>query len=93
MRKTAAGKGARIEARVSVRQKDLLLRAASCQGRSLSEFVVAAAEGEAERVVRDHEVLKLSEADRRVFVESLLNPPEPNVALRRAFSTYRQGRK
>ena len=49
----------RLEARVTRRQKALLKRAATIRGRSLTDFVVSAAEEAAERVIRSEFVISL----------------------------------
>jgi len=74
----------RLEARVTNRQKELLKRAAAIRGRSLTDFVVSAAEEAAERVVRSEFVLSLGAEDSVAFATALLSPPEPNRALRAA---------
>jgi uncharacterized protein (DUF1778 family) len=79
----------RLEARVTPEQKELLQRAASLQGRSLADFVVASAQEAALRAIQDMEIIRLSAADSRVFAEALLNPPKPNRALRNAAKRYR----
>ena len=48
------------------------------EGRSLTDFVLASVRGAATRVVQEHEVLRLSMRDSKVFVTSLLS----NAALR-----------
>jgi uncharacterized protein (DUF1778 family) len=78
----------RFGARVRPAQKAKIQRAADLTGRSLSDFVIAAAEREAEETIRRHEVIDLSAADSLRLAEALLNPPEPNAALRAAFEEY-----
>jgi uncharacterized protein (DUF1778 family) len=80
----------RLEARISKEQKDLLQRASALQGRTLTDFVVAAACEAALRTIHDYEILRLGDRDRETFVAALLNPPEPNPALRRAAERYRR---
>jgi len=80
----------RLEARVSKEQKDLFLRAAELQGRSLTDFVVASAQQAAIETVRTHDALHLSERDRRAFVSALLAPPAATPALERAARRYRK---
>jgi uncharacterized protein (DUF1778 family) len=80
----------RLEARISKEQKELFLRAAELQGRSLTDFLVASAQEAALEAVRAHEALRLSEQDRRAFVSALLSPPAPNRTLLRAAKRYRQ---
>jgi uncharacterized protein (DUF1778 family) len=75
---------ARIEARVNPETQTLLKRAAELQGRSLSDFVISAARDAALETIADMETVRLSRAAQAVFVDSLLNPPEPAAALRRA---------
>jgi len=41
-------------------------------------------------MIRENQILKLSVEDSEALVEALLKPPEPNDALKRAFSTYEQ---
>ena len=63
----------------------LLKRAAEMQGRTLTDFVVTAARDAAHRTIEEAEIIRLSVEDQRLFSNSLLNPPEPRSALRRAF--------
>ena len=81
---------ARLEARVSTAQKNLLLQAAALSGRTLSEFVVASAQEAARRVIDEHESIRLSREEQLAFVWALLEPPEPNARLERAATTYRR---
>lgn len=81
---------ARLEARVSAAQKSLLQQAAAFSGRTLSEFVVASAQDAARRVIAEHESIRLSREEHLAFVQTLLNPPEPNACLKRAAKAYRQ---
>lgn len=79
----------RLEARVSKAQKSLFLRAATVQGRSLTDFLIASVQEAAERALRAHEVLTLSERDRRIFVEALVKPAAPSKTLRQAARRYK----
>jgi uncharacterized protein (DUF1778 family) len=82
-------KSERLEARISKEQKELLQRAATLQGRSLTDFVVASACEVAIRTVQDYETIRLGDRDREAFVAALLNPPEPNHTLQRAAERYK----
>jgi uncharacterized protein (DUF1778 family) len=84
-----SSKNARLEARVTQEQKELIERAASYEGRSVSDFVVATVQEAAIAVIQEHELLRLSKSQSRAFVETLLKPPEPNDALRQAAQQYR----
>jgi uncharacterized protein (DUF1778 family) len=81
---------ARIEARISPDGLKIVKRAAEIQGRSLSDFVVAAAQEAAYRTIEEVEIIRLSAEDQRLLAEALLNPPEPAPALVRAFENYRR---
>ena len=78
----------RLEARVSKREKDLFAKAAAIQGRSLTEFVISSLHDTAMRIIESHKVIKLTERDSEVFVNALLNPPEPNKNLKAAAKRY-----
>ncbi|OGK96709.1 MAG: hypothetical protein A2W08_14775 [Candidatus Rokubacteria bacterium RBG_16_73_20] len=80
----------RLEARISRAQKDLFVRAADLQGRSLTDFVVVSAQEAALQTVRAHDALRLSERDREAFVSALLAPPAPAKTLQRAARRYRE---
>ena len=80
----------RLEARVSKAQKNLFLRAATLQGRSLTDFLIASVQEAAERALRAHDMLTLSERDRKSFVAALLEPAVPGKALRQAAKRYKE---
>lgn len=79
---------ARLEARVAPDVLAVLKRAAELQGRSVSDFVVAAAEEMAHRTIEETAIIRLSLEDQRRFVEVLLNPPPPSPALQRAAKAH-----
>ena len=60
------------------------------QGRSVSDFVVTAAIEAANKVITDTELIRLSREAQQRLVELLLDPPEPNAALRAAFARHRE---
>ena len=80
----------RLEARISKAQKELFVRAAELQGRSLTDFLVASAQEAALDTVRTHDAVRLSERDREAFVSALLAPPAPAKTLRQAAKRYRK---
>src|SRR6185369_568974 len=84
------GRSARLEARISYDQKALIERAAAYERRTVTDFVVGALASAAEAVVRDHETIRLNAEQSRNFVEQLLNPREPNAALKRAVRRHRK---
>jgi uncharacterized protein (DUF1778 family) len=79
-----ANRTARIEARIAPDALRIVRRAAELQGRSLSDFVVAAAQEVAHRTIDEAQVIHLSVEDQERFVELLLNPPVLASALKRA---------
>ncbi|TGQ91270.1 DUF1778 domain-containing protein [Mesorhizobium sp. M8A.F.Ca.ET.208.01.1.1] len=81
---------ARIEARISPDMLSVVKRAAEIQGRSVSDFVVAAAQEAAQRTIEETAIIRLSIEDQRTLVEAILNPPEPNEALRKAADAYKR---
>jgi uncharacterized protein (DUF1778 family) len=81
---------ARLEARLPTAIYAMLKRAAEIEGRTLSDFVVSAARDAASRTIEKTEILRLSVEDQRQFAETILHPPKPNTALRRASKRHRQ---
>jgi uncharacterized protein (DUF1778 family) len=81
---------ARIEARISPDALAIVKRAAEIQGRSVSDFVVAAAQEAAHRTIEETEIIRLSVEDQRLLAEALLDPPAPAPALVRAAEHYRR---
>jgi len=82
-------RSARLEARVSAEQKALFLRAATLQGRSLTDFLVSSAQEAAAKTVRDYEMMTLTGRDREAFVSALLDPPAPGKRLRAVARRYK----
>jgi len=80
----------RIEARIKPDALILVQRAAEMQGRSVSDFVVEAAEGAARKALENAYTIRLSVEDQRRFVDLLLDPPEPSEALLRAKEAHEQ---
>lgn len=81
---------ARIEARISPETLTVVKRAAEIQGRSLSDFVVAAAQEAAQRTIEDTSLVRLSVEDQRRIMDAILDPPEPSAALRDAVEAHRR---
>ena len=81
---------ARLEARVSPEIKALWQKAADLEGRTLTDFVIASVQAAACEVIEQHQTLKLSVEDSEAFVDALLNPPNPNAALKAAASRYKE---
>lgn len=77
-------KQARLEARIAPSTLALVRRAAEIQGRSLSDFVVAAAEDLARKTIEQSHILSLSMEDQERFAKALIEPPALSPAMLRA---------
>ena len=79
----------RFNTRLPEAQKEFFERAANIGGfRSLTEFILQAAQEVADRIVADHEKILDSERDRKLFFDTLMNPPEPNETLKKAHKRF-----
>jgi uncharacterized protein (DUF1778 family) len=81
---------ARLEARLPAEVHALLKRAAEIEGRSLTDFVVAAASAAARKTIEDAAIIRLSVEDQEAFAEALINPPPLSPALKRAIKRHRR---
>ena len=79
----------RLEARITADQKALIQRAAELEGRSLTDYVVSSVQDAAKRTVEAHDVIVLSAADSRAFVDALLDPPPINDRLKDSVRRFR----
>jgi len=84
MMPTEHRRSARIEARIAPDALAVVKRAAELQGRSVSDFIVAAAQEAAHRTIEETNIIRLSIEDQQRFVDLLLNPPPLSSALERA---------
>jgi uncharacterized protein (DUF1778 family) len=74
----------RIEARIAPEALAVVKRASEMQGRSISDFVVAAAQEAAHKTIEEAKIIRLSIEDQRRFVDLLLDPPALSPAMKRA---------
>lgn len=81
-------KTARLEARITSSVYTLVLRAATLQGRSVSDFVVTAAQQAAEETIALREIIDLSQADQEHFAAALLKPAALTPAMKRAAAAH-----
>lgn len=84
MASTETTRTARVEARIAPDALAVVRRAAELQGRSVSDFFVAAALKDAQRTIEDAQIIRLSVDDQRRFADLLLNPPPLAPAMKRA---------
>lgn len=80
----------RLEARITADQKALIERAASVQGRTVTDFVVATLQEAAKQAIAEHTVWKLTQEQQKIFIDALMEPPSPNARLREAHKRYQQ---
>jgi uncharacterized protein (DUF1778 family) len=70
--------------------KASLRRAAEIEGRTRTDFVVAAASAAARKTIEDAEVIKVSVEDQQRFTEALINPQTLAPALQRVMQRHRR---
>ena len=75
---------ARLDLRLSVKDRQRIERAAALAGLPLATFVRTAVLREADRAVAAESVTTLSTAESKRFLSALAKPFAPNAALRRA---------
>lgn len=81
----AEPRNARLDARLTPKERAVIQRAADISGRSLSDFVVHAAHQAALREIEHEVILRLSERDSDSLVAALeAEPSEPTPAFKRA---------
>jgi uncharacterized protein (DUF1778 family) len=86
----ATTRSTRFEMRMSPYVRKIVEHAAELQGRSMSDFIVAAAEEAARRAIEDARVIELSVDEQRRFADALLNPPTLGEAWTRARDSHRK---
>jgi len=85
---------ARIDARLSVEEKEFFEKAAILGGfRSLTEFILRSAKKTAEEIVNKHELVIASKRDSEVFFSAILNPEQPNEKLIAAANKFKKSEK
>jgi uncharacterized protein (DUF1778 family) len=81
---------ARVEARIAPDALVVVRRAAEIQGRSVSDFLVAAALKDAHQTIEDAQIIRLSVDDQHRFAEMLLNPRPLAPAMKRALKARKR---
>ena len=79
----------RLEARIGAEQKRILQRAADIQGRSLSDFIIAASYREAMHTIEQQVVLSLGKEDSEFILQEIVSDEQPNQRLREAAADYK----
>lgn len=81
----------RIDVRISKEHKELIKYASEISGfKNLSEFIVFCMNTEANRIIKEHDQFLQSVEDKKIFIETILNPPAPGKQLKEALTHYNQ---
>lgn len=84
----------RIDVRISKEQKEFVKYASELRGfKSLSEFVIYCISTEANKIVKDNNLIVKTLEDKKIFLNAILNPPSPNEKLKRAQLNYHKFKK
>lgn len=81
---------ARLEARISPDLHSSIKRAAEIQGRTMTDFVVHALQSAASQAIEQAQQVRLTLEDQEAFANALIEPPQANAALERAFAKAKQ---
>lgn len=79
----------RITARVPLQVQETLEMAANMIGATVNQFIVQTALREAERIIEQERVIRLTTRDAAAFLLALDNPPSPNDKLKAAIENHR----
>ena len=75
----------RIDVRISKEQKEFVRYASELRGfKNLSEFVIFCINTEANKIVKENNLIVKTIEDKKIFINAILNPPSPNNNLREA---------
>ena len=88
MNPTPQKKNERINLRLKPSTKNLLERAASFEGKTVSNFILSSALAHAEKTVHEHEVMSLNARDAETFFNALATPVRFNSKLLAAFEEH-----
>jgi len=78
----------RITARVPIQVQETLAMAAEMVGATVNQFVVQTALREAERIIEQERVIRLSQQDAVAFLKALEHPLPPNEKLKTAIQKH-----
>jgi len=80
----------RINLRLKPSAKNALERAASFEGKTVSNFILTSALAHAEKTIHEHEAMSLNSRDSEVFFNALAKPIRFNEKLTAAFEEHDQ---
>ena len=72
----------RLDLRLAPDEKAIIDRAAALTGSNTTDFVRSTMLAASREAIRTHEAIELTAEGSRIFVEALIDPPEPNEHLR-----------
>lgn len=78
----------RVQMRIDPAAKRMPERAAALSNTTVSAFVVSHALQAADHSIRERQGFVVSDRDWNLFFDALVDPPEPNAALRAAFAAH-----
>jgi len=87
---TAETSRANLTIRAPAELHSRLVEAAAWRGLSLNSFILQAAAREADAVLEQERVLRITDADAAMLLDLLDHPPEPNRALKKAFARRKE---
>ena len=81
----------RIDARIPAHVKENVALAATMQGRSQTDFMVTVLSEAAQKVIAEHNIIRLCLEDQKLLAEAILHDrPRKLPRLRKAFKDHRQ---
>jgi uncharacterized protein (DUF1778 family) len=81
----------RMQQRATEEQRALIQRGAELEGRSVTDFMLAAAQEKAMRIIESMEIIRLNAGESRLLAEALAaEPREPNEHQLAALRDYRR---
>lgn len=87
---TEPSASSRLNIRIPELLKQQLEQAAELNHQSLTGFVIASAERAAKKTLESQQSMVLSDTDRDLFLNALLNQSQPNDYLKSAFKAHEQ---
>ncbi len=88
MTSTAISKDKRINIRLDDTAKHAIERAASFEGKTVSNYILTSALASAEQTIGEHESMVLSKRDSETFFDALSRPVQFNSKLLSAFKEH-----
>ena len=83
-----AARNKRINLRLKQSAKNLIERAATFEGKTVSSFILSSALASAEKTIHEHESIQLNEQDAQRFYDALAKPVRFNKELTDALAEH-----